>query len=102
MKKIHITDDIAPKIGGVGSLQYQLLADGSGSLYVQIVKNTESGTFSPWKFPVAKYASRRSTGSLGQILGLDADGKEQQGRDNNDDAFLRAVLQHLLDDKASV
>lgn len=102
MKQVHITDDIAPKLGGSGRLQYQLWVDGSGSLYVQIVKNTESGTFSPWRFPVAKYALRRSTGSLGHLLGLDADGKQQEGNNNDDDAFLRAVLKHLLDDDVSV
>jgi hypothetical protein len=98
MKQIHISNDIAPKLGGSGTLTYQLWVDGSGSLYLQITKNSESGTFSPWRFPVAKYASgRNSTGSLGQLFGLDAEGKDQEGKDNNDDAFLKAVLRHLLD-----
>ena len=103
MRQIHITNNEAPKLAGSGALTYQLWVRGDGSLYVQIVKNTESGTFSPWKFPVAKYASgRNSTGLLGQLLGLDADGKEQECRDNNDDAFLRAVVKYLLDDEVSV
>lgn len=70
---------------------------------MQIVENTESGTFSPLRFPVAEYASRRnSTGSLGQLSGFDADGKKQEGNNNNDAAFLRAVLKHLLDGEVSV
>lgn len=103
MRQIHITNNEAPKLAGSGALTYQLWVHGDGGLYVQIVKNTESGTFSPWRFPVVKYASRRnSTGSLGQLFGFDADEKEQEGNNNNDDAFLRAVLKHLLDDEVSV
>jgi hypothetical protein len=36
------------------------------------------------------------------LFGFDADEKEQEGNNNNDDAFLRAVLKHLLDDEVSV
>lgn len=98
MQQIHITNNEAPKIGGVGKLKYQLWVDGSGSLHVQIVENPEGGTFSPWRFSVAKYGSARNgTRSLGQLVGLDAQGKEQDGNNNNDDAFLKAVLRHLLD-----
>ena len=98
MKQIHITNNEAPKLGGDGNLTYQLWVDDSGSLYVQVVKNSKEGTFSQWRFPVAKYASGRSnTKLLGQLVGLDAQGTEQEGNNNNDDAFLRAVLRHLLD-----
>lgn len=69
---------------------------------MQIVKNSESGTFSPWRFPVAMYASgRNSTESLGKLFGLDEKGNEHEGMDNNDDAFLKAVLRHLLNDGAA-
>lgn len=98
MKQIHITNNEAPKLGGTGTLKYQLWVDASGSLYVKISENSDGGTFSPWRFPVAKYASgRNSTGSLGQLVGLDAEGKKQDGKNSNDDAFFKAVLVHLLD-----
>jgi len=102
MKQIHITNNEAPKLGGIGKLKYQLWVDGSGSLHVQIVENPEGGTFSPWRFSVAKCVSMRNdTRSLGQLVGLDAQGREQDGINSNDDAFLKAVLRHLLDGGAT-
>lgn len=102
MKQIHITNNEAPKLGGVGTLKYQLWVDGSGTLYVQIVENSEEGTFSHWRFPVAKYApARNDTKSLGPLVGFDEAGKEQEGINSNDNTFLKAVLRHLLDEGAT-
>lgn len=99
MKQIHITNDIAPKLGGSGTLTYQLWVDGSGSLYVQFKENSNGGTFSPLLFPVAKYAQQpNSAQSIGKPVGLDLAGKtERTSTNNNDGAFLKAVLLHLLD-----
>ena len=97
MRQIHITKNEAQKIGGVGTLEYQLWVDDSGSLYVQITKNSDGGSFPQWRFPVAKYAPGRKGNDLGLLVGLDLAGKEQGVGDNNGDGFLRAVLRHLVD-----
>jgi len=97
MRQIHIRNNEAPKIGGVGTLEYQLWVDDVGSLYVQITKNSDGGTFPRCRFLVAKYAQGRNSNDLGQLVSLDMDGKAQEVVDNNGDGFLRAVLRHLLD-----
>ena len=101
MRQIHITNNEAPKIGGVGTLEYQLWVDDGGSLYVQITKNSNGGTFSRCRFHAAKYAPKRNSNDLGLLIGLDSDGNEQKAGDSNGDGFLRAVLRHLLDGGAS-
>lgn len=104
MKQIHTTNNEAPKLSGFGNLKYQLWVDSSGSLYVQIANNAAAGTFSPLLFSVAKYASKRTRSqSIGNPAGLDLSGSvERQSEDNNDGAFLKAVLKHLLDGDVSV
>lgn len=104
MKQLHITNNEAPKLEGSGNLKYQLWVDGNGSLYVQIEKNAAAGTFSPLLFSVTEYASQRSASqSIGKPLGLDLiRGVVMSSADNNDGAFLKAVLQHLLDGESSV
>jgi hypothetical protein len=103
MRLIHITNNEVPKIGGAGTLEYQLWVDDGGSLYVQITKNSDGGTLSPWCFPVARYASERnSTKSIDKPVGYDlVSDTERAGKNNNDGAFLKAVLCHLLDGGAS-
>jgi hypothetical protein len=96
MQQIHITNNEAPKIGGVGTLQYQLWVDDGGSLYVQITKNSDGGTFPRCRFPVVKYALGRNSNDLGSLVGVELNGKEQKVGDNDGDGFLRAVLRHLL------
>lgn len=97
MRQIHITNNEAPKIGGGGTLEYQLWVDDAGSLYVQITKNSDGGSFPQCRFLVAKYAKGRNSSGLGQLVGLGLDGKEKEVGDNNGDGFLRAVLRHILD-----
>lgn len=97
MRQIHITNNEAPKIGGVGTLEYKLWVDDDGWLYVQIIKNSDGGSFPQYCFPVAKYAPGRNRNNLGQLVGLDLDWNEQNVEDNNGDGFVRAVLRHLLD-----
>ena len=38
MRQIQLKDNEAPKIGGVGTLEYQLWVDDGGHFYVQITK----------------------------------------------------------------
>lgn len=104
MKQIHITNDEAPKLGGAGTVKYQLWVDGSGSLYVRVEENAAAGTFSALLFPVAKYApERNSAQSIGHPVGLELAGKaERASANNNDGAFLKAVMHHLLDDRISI
>lgn len=104
MRQIYITNNNAPKIGGEGTLTYQLWIDDGGSLYVQITNNSDTGTFSPWCFSVTKYASdRNQTKSLKKPVGYDVESDtERTGVNTNDGAFLRAVLCHLLDGEPSV
>jgi hypothetical protein len=97
VRRINISNNVAPKIGGVGTLEYQLWVDDGGSFYVQITKNSDGGRLSPWLFSVAEYASNRK-GTIGKPFGLDeANGGERKSGNNNDGGFLRAVLLHLLD-----
>lgn len=101
MRQIQLKDNEAPKIGGVGTLEYQLWVDDGGHFYVQITKNSDGGSFPRSRFLVAKYAHMRHSNDLGQLVGRDMDGNEQEVVDNNGDGFLRAVLRHLLDGGAS-
>lgn len=101
MRQVHITNNEAPKIGGVGTLEYQLWADHAGSFFVQITKNLDGGTFPQCLFKVSKYALKRNSTDLGPLVGVDRDGKEQEFGNNNADGFLRAVLRHLLDGGAA-
>lgn len=101
MQQLQIANNEAPKIGGVGTLKYQLWVDDGGNLYVQITENSENGKISQYRFPVAKYASKRKSKDLGSLLGLDSNGNEHPVSNNNVNAFLRAVLLHLLDGEAT-
>jgi hypothetical protein len=99
MRQIQITNNAAPKLRGNGALKYRLWADGSERLYVQVEKNAAAGTFSPLLYPVARYEHlRKSRRSIGKPVGFDfAIGAERSSDNNNDGAFVKAVLCHLLD-----
>jgi hypothetical protein len=102
MQQIHVTNNVAPKLGGIGALEYQLWVDDGGSLYVGMIKNSDEGTFPSDLFSVARYAALRHGTDLGQLVGVDSNGKEREATRNiNTDAFLRAVLRHLLDGGAA-
>lgn len=82
-------------------LEYHLWVDNGGSFYVQITKNSDGGTFSPWLFSVAEYASNRK-GTIDKPFGLDqTNGGERKSGNNNDGGFLKALLCHLLDGDVS-
>jgi len=99
LKQIHLTNNEAPKFEGSGKLKYQLWVDSSGRLYVRIEENAATGTFTPLLFSVVEYADQRnSTKSINKPVGLDLNGAlRRESENNNDGAFLKAVLRHLLD-----
>jgi hypothetical protein len=101
MKQIGSYVGAAKKIKGQGSIEYKLWVDCSGNLYVQIVSNDLNGTFTSHGIPVSKYASlRNSERSIGQIEVFDLQsGAHTEVRDNNNGAFLKAVLRALLPDE---
>jgi hypothetical protein len=102
MRQICITNNIAPKLKGSGALEYQLWVDASGSLYVKFKENSDAGTFSHLGFSVAEYvALRNDTKSIEQPIGFDLEGARRPSMNNNDGAFLKAVLCHLLDEGVS-
>jgi len=98
MKRVGSYVGIAPKILGEGNIRYCLWVDKQGDLYVQLEHNDNSGTFSALLFPVSKYQSMRySTNALGELQGYDIESKAfKLSQDNNNGAFLKAALRHLL------
>lgn len=101
MRKIVSYIGIAPKLVGNGSIKYCLWIDEQGKLYVQFVENEASGTFSNFAFSVAEYESSRDKRiPLNPLEGHDVEsGKSKIIDDNNNGAFLKAVLRHLFDEK---
>lgn len=100
MKRIDSFVGIAPKLVGDGNIQYCLWVDKQGKLFVQLEHNDKSGTFSKLLFSVSMYESmRKSPNSLGDMQGYDIESKTyKSSQDNNNGAFLKAVLNHLLPD----
>ncbi|SEG24434.1 hypothetical protein [Nitrosomonas ureae] len=102
IKKIDLDLDseirLAPKIEGQGHIRYRLWVDEKGNLYVQFENNAESGTFSNLLFSVSKYESERNSDkALRNLKGYDSISKSFKfSGNNNDGAFLKAVLRHLL------
>lgn len=98
MKKIESCVVSAPKLSNNGSIKYCMWVDDTGSLYVQMVENEESGTFSNLLFSVSKYQSkRRSDKAIGTLEAYDIKNNTiVVVNDNNNGAFLKAVLIHLL------
>lgn len=88
----------APKLSESGEIEFTLWVDEAGSLYVQMLGNAASGTFTDHVASVAKYASlRKSKDSLGAIDVVNPEtGSTHCARDNNNSAFLKAILQYLL------
>lgn len=92
----------AEKISGNGTIKYCLWIDGEGNLYVQFDENEVStnspGTFTSLLFSVSEFASiRKSDSDIGHPSGFDAaSGTRKAAANNNNGAFLKAVLRHLL------
>ena len=98
MKRIGNEIYIAPKISGNGNIEYALWVDTDGNLYIQITGNEDSGTFSNYFFSVSKYQTNRySKKALGNLEAYNFRTKKIEiVEDNNNGAFLKAVLQNLL------
>lgn len=92
----------ARKFGGEGLIRYLLWVDDSGNLYVQfsdnIVDTPSPGKFSGLLYSVAHYAPiRQSEVKIPHPHGYDLEIKTWvTKKDNNNGAFLKAVLRHLL------
>ena len=65
---------------------------------MQMIENEDSGTFSNHLFSVSKYQpERRITKALGSLEAFSiANNTVENVDDNNNGAFLKAVLIHLL------
>ncbi|GEM_PF-3288166 len=98
MKNIGKCVFSAQKLRKAGNIKYCLWVDTSGNLYVQMIENEASGTFSKYLFSVSKYESQRtSTKVLGSMQAYNIDtGATENVDGNNNGAFLKAVLIHLL------
>lgn len=98
MKEIGTETFSASKVSQTGSIEYCLWVDSVGGLYFQIIGNEASGTFSNYLFSVSKYQSERaSTKALGGLEAYNIETKKHEiVKDNNNGAFLKAVLRNLL------
>lgn len=98
MKKIDPFLGVTPKLEGQGDIKYCLWVDSKGALYVQIVENSSSGTFSKCLFSVSKYLFLRNcTDKLSSLEGFDiSTNKVIPVEGNNNGAFLKAILRNLL------
>jgi hypothetical protein len=101
MKKIGNCEFFAPKMSNTGSIKYCLWVDVEGALYVQMIENDASGTFSKFLFSVTKYQSERTrTKPIGSIEAYNIETHVTETvDDNNNGAFLKATLLHLLPNK---
>lgn len=99
MKKIEGYIGAAPKVSGHGQIHYVLWVDAQGHLFIQLIANDESGTFSNLAFSVSEYQSQRHVAGGGnRIEGVNVNtGDVGVAEDNNNAAFLKAALRHLLD-----
>ena len=102
MKKIENTTSKANKLVGEGVIEYCLWVDNDGKLYVQFEENKintpKAGTLSELLYPVSEYAHLRGLNdAIPAPQGWDINSKSFEiGEDNNNSAFLKAVLRHLL------
>jgi hypothetical protein len=98
MKRINTEKLSAQKIGGKGEIEYCLWVSNMGELYVQLESN-DGGTFSNLLFSVTKYAAfRNDQAPITEVEGYDLNnGRTIPSSNNNDSAFLKAALRHLLD-----
>lgn len=88
----------AKKLKGDGLLKYCLWIDDKGSLYVQLIENEKAGTYSDIIFSVSKYLPiRNSNQEINVSEGYDTKAQKIVSRPNNNNgAFLKAVLKTLL------
>lgn len=101
MKKIENFVAVAPKIKS-GALEYFLWTSDEGALYVQISRNiidTDTpGKHSKLLFQVSRHlSSRNADNDTEEIRGINPiTFFEEVSKDNNDVAFIKAILKHLF------
>lgn len=101
MKKINGFTGMATKKSGDGHIDYELWVNARGDLFVKFIDNkvhtNRPGTHSGIFYSVKDYADRRdSNDSIGNPAGVDETGAVVTPSDNNNGAFLKAVLCDLL------
>ena len=103
MKQIGKETHTALKLSGTGDIKYILWIDAIGDVYIQIVDNDASGTFSKYLFSVSKYqAQRASSTALGNLEAYNIESQETEiVEDNNNGAFLKAILRSLLPERGA-
>ncbi|MDO4795935.1 MAG: hypothetical protein Q4A28_08375 [Brachymonas sp.] len=96
--KLILENQETTKIGGFGSLKYNLFIDENGATFVQITHNSESGEFPELLFPVSKYAfNAKNNIKISQTRGYkQSTNRWHESENTNTDAFLRAVIKNLL------
>lgn len=95
LRKLNMPPLQAPKVKGGGVIEYELLVDASMSLWVRMLDNSKEGSFSTQPIALTGIASAElATAQKGGLEGLTGD--------NNNKAFLRAVVEHLFQDEAKV
>jgi hypothetical protein len=101
MKKIDGFTGKATKKSGDGHILYELWVNDHGDFFVKMVDNhvqiDRPGTHSEIFYSVKDYACKRdSRDNIGHPTGIDEAGKTVTPSDNNNGAFLKAVLCDLL------
>ena len=98
MKKIENYEGVAQKTKGNGELKYCLWVSKQGELYMQIISNSSSGTFSKNLFLVSEYTSTTCKDDLSaEAEGYNPDTGEIEIVSNNNNAvFLKAIASSLI------
>ena len=98
IKKIKSYIAKARKVSGIGEVEYCLWVDDLGRLYVELVNNEESGTYTPLVYRIADYVdSYKNEAALKIKKTYNAETGKIVGSDNSNDAgFLKAALLDLL------
>lgn len=101
MKKIDGFTGSAKKRRGEGRISYELWVNDCGDFFVKLIDNQlktdRPGTHSAILYPIKDYADHRdSTKKIGHPVGINEAGEPVKASDNNDGAFLKAVLDDLL------
>src|SRR5262245_9910236 len=102
MKRIEGFTGRAKKLRGKGDIEYELGVDGCGEFFVRFTGNEQSGTLSQLWFSIKEYKNiRNSKGFVDDLIGINEQGGKEKARDNNNGAFLKAVLCDLLPERSS-
>ena len=98
MKRIENFERKARNISDTGTLTYCLWVDDEYSLHVQIIANTEGGTFPMHIFSVEKYKrDHHASGRVNQVEGRTQDNPSPIiSNDNNTLRFIEAVMKDIL------